>query len=179
MEWAQNNWSNLEGVADHINSLHKLARMGEGKGKSIICAVLRAALTAAVEIRNKQHMAETHAVQSLKELVTYLQDQVEDLRGQSEKEEHSKLLLQQALREQLVNEREVNASSPGSDFYPGETLEDVRAQKDKSENLVTLLCPPIGTGHAYEESEGGYSDVSIEVRSGAQVGLGFELRGVK
>ena len=62
----------------------------------------------------------------------------------------------------MVNEREINASSPGSDFYPGENLEDVRAQKDKSVNLVTFLCPLIETGHAYEESEGGYSDVSIE-----------------
>ena len=69
MDWAQNNWSNLEGVADHINSLHKLARMGEGKGKSIVCAVLRAALTASVEIRSKQHMAETQIIQSLQELV--------------------------------------------------------------------------------------------------------------
>ena len=120
---------------------------GEGKGKSIICAVLGAALTAAVEIHNEQHMAETQIIQSLQELVTYLQDQVEDLRGQSEKEEHSKALLQQALREQLVNEREINASSPGSDLYAGENLEDVRARKDKSENLVSLLCPPIETGH--------------------------------
>lgn len=96
---------------------------------------------------NEQHTAETWIVLSLKELVTYLQDQVEDLRGQSEKEEHSKALLQQALREQLVNEREINASSPGSDLYAGENLEDVRARKDKSENLVSLLCPPIETGH--------------------------------
>jgi len=62
----------------------------------------------------------------------------------------------------LVNEREINASSPGSDFYPGENLEDVRAQKDKSVNLVTFLCPLIETGHAYEKSEGRYLDVSIE-----------------
>jgi len=47
----------------------------------------------------------------------------------------------------LVNEREINASSPGSDLYAGENLEDVRARKDKSENLVSLLCPPIETGH--------------------------------
>ena len=144
--------------------------MGEGKGKSIICAVVRAALTAAVEIRNKQHTAETQIIQSLQELVTYLQDQAEDLRGQSEKEKHSKVL-QQALREQLVNEREINASSPGSDFYPGETLEDVRAQKDKSENLVTLLCPLIETGHAYEESEGRYTDVSIRDEHYSSTGL--------
>jgi len=135
--------------------------MGEGKGKPPICAALGAALTAAVEIHNEQHTAETQIIQSLQELVTYLQDQAEDLRGQSEKEKHSKVL-QQALREQLVNERDINCRFSGSDFYPGESLEDVRAQKDKSENLVTLLCPLIETGHAYEKSEGRYLDVSIE-----------------
>jgi len=56
----------------------------------------------------------------------------------------------------------MSASSPGSDFYPEENGEDVRAQRDKSENLVTLLCPLIETGHAYEKSEGRYLDVSIE-----------------
>lgn len=35
----------------------------------------------------------------------------------------------------------------------------MRAQKDKSE---TLLCPLTETEHAYEEGEGGYSDVSIK-----------------
>ena len=39
MEWAQNNWSNLEGFVDHISSLCKQTRTGEEKGKSIICAV--------------------------------------------------------------------------------------------------------------------------------------------
>jgi len=90
MEWAQNNRSNLEGVVDHISSLHKLTRMGERKWKLIICAALGAALIAAVEILNQQHTAETQITQSLQELVTHLQDQVEDLRGQSEKEKHSK-----------------------------------------------------------------------------------------
>jgi len=51
----------------------------------------------------------------------------------------------------------MSASCPGSDFDPEENVEDVRAQRDKSENLVTLLCPLIETGHAYEESKGRYS----------------------
>ena len=52
-----------------INSLHKQTHMEEGKGKSVICAVVGAALTAAVEIRHKQHTAETQILQSLPELV--------------------------------------------------------------------------------------------------------------
>ena len=87
--------------------------MGEGKGKPPICAALGAALTAAVEIHNEQHTAETQIIQSLQELVTYLQDQAEDLRGQSEKEKHSKVLLQQARREELGNEREINCRFQG------------------------------------------------------------------
>ena len=70
MNWAQNNWPNLEGVVDHIDSLHKQTRMVEEKGKSITCAVPGAALTAAVEIHNEQHMAETQIIQSLQELIT-------------------------------------------------------------------------------------------------------------
>lgn len=90
MEWAQSHWSNFERVVDHINSLHKLTCMGEGKGKSIICAVVRAALTAAVEIRNKQHTAETQSIPSVQELVPYLQDQAEDLKilGDSQKKKN-------------------------------------------------------------------------------------------
>lgn len=60
-------------------------------------------------------------------MVTYLQDQLEDTRGQSEKEEHLKALLQPVLREWLVNERESNAGFPGRDFPPGENLEAARA----------------------------------------------------
>ena len=109
MEWAWSNWYNLKGVVDHINSLHKQTHMGEGKGKSVTCAVLGAALTAAIEIHNQQHMAET---QSLQELIIHLQDQVEDLTGQLEKEKRSTVLLQQPLREQLINETEINGSLP-------------------------------------------------------------------
>ena len=69
LEWAQNNWPNLERVTDHINSLHKQTCMGEEKGKSITCAVSGAALTAAVEIHNEQHTAETQIIQSLQELI--------------------------------------------------------------------------------------------------------------
>ena len=76
-------------------------------------AALGAALAAAVEIHNEQHMGETQIIQSLQELVTYLQDQVEGLRGQSEKEKHSKVLLQQARREELGNEREINCRFQG------------------------------------------------------------------
>ena len=47
----------------------------------------------------------------------------------------------------------------------------MRAQKDKSENLVTLLCPLIETGHAYEESEGRYTDVSIRDEHYSSTGL--------
>lgn len=59
--------------------------MGEEKGISIICAVPGAALSAAIEIRNEQHMVETQIIKSFQELVTYLQYQVEDLRGQKKK----------------------------------------------------------------------------------------------
>lgn len=37
----------------------------------------------------------------------------------------------------------------------------MREPKKKSGNLVTLLCPPIEIGHAYEKSEGGYSYISF------------------
>lgn len=47
-------------------------------------------------------------------------------------------------------------------MYLRESLEEVRAQKDKLENPVTPLCPLIKTQYIYEEGKDGYSDVSIK-----------------
>ena len=49
MDWAQQNWHNLQSVLDHIRVLQNVAHTRAGKGKSFICAVLGSALKAAVE----------------------------------------------------------------------------------------------------------------------------------
>lgn len=56
--------------------------MEESKGKkSLICVVLGAALSAAIENHKHQYTAGTQIIQSLQELVTYVLDQVGDLMG--------------------------------------------------------------------------------------------------
>ena len=69
VDWARQNWYNLQSVSDRIRVLQNEARTRAGKGKSFICAVLGAALKAAVEFREEKNSTETQTIQALQESV--------------------------------------------------------------------------------------------------------------
>mgnify|MGYP001855989429 CR=1 FL=1 len=108
VDWARQNWHNLQSVSDRIRVLQNEARTQAGKGKSLICAVLGAALKATVEFRDEKHWAETQTIQALQEsvkvtqeLVKTLQNQIVNLEEQLEREKRNSALLQMAFKELL------------------------------------------------------------------------------
>ncbi|XP_031464638.1 uncharacterized protein LOC116238867 [Phasianus colchicus] len=115
VDWARQNWYNLQSVSDRIRILQNEARTRAGNGKSFICAALRAALKAAVEFREEKHSAETQTIQALQEsvkvtqeLVKTLQNQIVNLEEQLEREKHNSALLQTAFKELLTSKHADN-----------------------------------------------------------------------
>ena len=109
VDWARQNWYNLQSVSDRIRVLQNEARTRAGKGKSFICAVLGAALKAAVEFREEKNSTETQTIQALQEsvkvtqeLVKSLQSQITSLEDQLEREKHNSVLLQTAFKELIT-----------------------------------------------------------------------------
>jgi len=49
VDWARQNWYNLQSVSERISVLQKNARTRAGKGKTFVCSVLGSALVAAIE----------------------------------------------------------------------------------------------------------------------------------
>ena len=69
VDWAQQNWYNLQSVSDHISVLQNEACTWARKGKLFIYAVLGAALKAALEFQDEKHSAETETAPALQESV--------------------------------------------------------------------------------------------------------------
>ena len=65
VDWTRKNWHNLQSVSNRVRVLQNEAHTRAGKGKSFICAVLGAALKAAMEFRDEKHSAETQTRQAL------------------------------------------------------------------------------------------------------------------
>lgn len=74
-------------MVDQTSTLQKDARVRSGRGKLIGCAVLSASLAAAVEARERCHVAESQMVESLQKLVQSLQGQVAELKNSLKKRE--------------------------------------------------------------------------------------------
>uniref|UniRef100_A0A8C3MY78 Uncharacterized protein n=1 Tax=Geospiza parvula TaxID=87175 RepID=A0A8C3MY78_GEOPR len=101
--WAENNWFNLESVIDRVCSLQHESKFKVGKNKNILCSVLGACLTAAIETRFKRKSGENAIIDSLQNLVEVLQKQLDEERKVNN-------LLRAALREEHVRNSQ-NADS--------------------------------------------------------------------
>lgn len=64
-KWASCNWFNLENVVDRICSLQHETKFKLGTNKTILCSVLGACLTAAIETRFKRKSEENAIIDSL------------------------------------------------------------------------------------------------------------------
>ncbi|XP_072184206.1 uncharacterized protein [Excalfactoria chinensis] len=163
VDWARQNWHNLQSVSDRICVLQHGARTRAGKGKSFICAVLGAALKAAVEFRDEKHSAETQTIQALQEsvkvmqeLVKSLQKQTEELKMQLENEKHDAALLLEALKEQLGckdNSDTIAHSLPQEKVYPFEGLKEMKERLDKLGASPAQMRPLIKTEYTFDNSE--------------------------
>ena len=82
-DWAHNNWFNLENVMDRINSLEHNTKLKLGRNKTILCSVLGACFTAAIETHLKQKSQDQTAIESLQNLVEILQKQLNEERSEN------------------------------------------------------------------------------------------------
>ena len=163
VDWARQNWYNLQSVSDRISVLQKNARTRAGKGKSFICAVLGAALKAAVEFRDEKHSAETQTIQALQEsvkvtqeLVKTLQNQIVNLEEQLEREKRNSALLQMAFKELLTCRDTSDTVTHGlsqEKIYPLEGLKEINARLDKLEASPAQMRPLIKTKYTFDNSE--------------------------
>ncbi|XP_065586477.1 uncharacterized protein LOC136054465 [Cyrtonyx montezumae] len=160
VEWARQNWYNVQSVSDRISVLQKNARTRAGKGKAFICAVLGSALVAAIEFRDQQLKAESEALQALQEsvkvsqeLIKSLQNQIANLEKQLEREKHNSDLLQMVLREVLTGKDASDTSTPQEKTYPREELQGIKANIDKLEAPPAQLRPLIKTEYSYDNGE--------------------------
>ncbi|XP_068033793.1 uncharacterized protein [Anomalospiza imberbis] len=79
--WAQDNWFSFEHIVDRIYSLQHDARYKLGRNKTILCSVLGACLSAAIETRFKRVSEEKAVIESLQNLVEVLQKELEHERS--------------------------------------------------------------------------------------------------
>lgn len=101
--YTENNWFNLENVIDRICSLLHETKFKLGKNKTILCSVLGACLTAAIEACFKQRSEENAIIDSLHNLVEIVQKQLDEERNQNH-------LIRAALSEEHVKNSQ-NADS--------------------------------------------------------------------
>ncbi|XP_052529540.1 uncharacterized protein LOC128076184 [Tympanuchus pallidicinctus] len=163
VDWARQNWHNLQSVSDRISVLQNEARSRAGKGKSFICAVLGAALKAAVEFRNEKHSAELQTIEALQksvrvtqELVKTLQYQIVNLEEQLEREKNNSALLQMAFKELLTSKDTsdtVTHRLPQEKTFPQEELQEIKERLDKLETPIAPLRPLIKTEYTFDNSE--------------------------
>ncbi|XP_015735124.2 LOW QUALITY PROTEIN: uncharacterized protein LOC107322042 [Coturnix japonica] len=156
VDWARQNWYNLQSVSDRISVLQRNARSRAGKGKSFICAVLGSALVAAIEFRDQQLKAENQTIGSLQELVQTLQKQTEELKKQLEYEKHDAALLLEALKEQLRCRDTTDTvvhNLPQEKVYPLEGLKEIKSRLNKLEDSPAQLRPLIKTEYTFDNSE--------------------------
>ena len=155
VDWARRNWYNLQSVSDRIRVLQNEARTRAGKGKSFICAVLGAALKAAVEFREEKYFTETQTIPALQEsikatqeLVKSLQSQIVSLEDQLEREKHNSVLLQTALKELITckdtGDTVIHSAPPEKDYPQGE-LQGAKERLDKLEASPAHTRPLIKT----------------------------------
>ena len=163
MDWARQNWYNLQSVSDRISVLQNNARTRAGKGKSFICAVLGATLKAAVEFRDGKHSAELQTIEALQEsvkvtqeLVKTLQNPIVNLEEQLEREKCNSALLQMAFKELLTCKHAshtVTHSLPREKTFPQVELPGMKERRDKLEIPIAPLRPLMKTEYIFDNSE--------------------------
>ena len=75
-DWVKTQWIQLQSVVDSIRVLQKVTKVGLGKGKTIICAVLGASLAVAVEARKWRLCQSDTVIDSLQMVIKTLQEQL-------------------------------------------------------------------------------------------------------
>ncbi|XP_072777375.1 uncharacterized protein [Taeniopygia guttata] len=147
-EWAQSNWFNLDNVVDRICSLQHDTKFKLGRNKTILCSVLGACLTAAVETRFERRSEENAIIDSLQNLVEILQKQLDEEKNKSN-------FLQAALKEEQIKnakltnklkETEEKKTPHINQVYPHKELEAVN---NCGEHCCSHLRPLIKTEYNY------------------------------
>uniref|UniRef100_A0A8D2MKM2 Uncharacterized protein n=1 Tax=Zonotrichia albicollis TaxID=44394 RepID=A0A8D2MKM2_ZONAL len=126
-EWASCNWFNLENVIDRISSLQHESKFKLGTNKTILCSVLAACLTAAIETRFKRKGEENAIIDSLQNLAEVFQKQ-------SDEERNVNNLLRATLREEHVKNSQNSDSSKET-----EEKETLRINQNCSQTELALM----------------------------------------
>ncbi|XP_072778752.1 uncharacterized protein [Taeniopygia guttata] len=154
-EWAQSNWFNLDNVVDRICSLQHGTRFKLGRNKTILCSVLGACLTAAVETRFQRRSEQETIIDSLQNLVEILQKQLHEERNEKHSLRNENCALRAALKEEHVNKSHNADSSVNPEeketprinqIYPHKELEAVN---NYGEHCCCHLRPLIKTEYNY------------------------------
>ncbi|XP_074388110.1 uncharacterized protein LOC141726918 [Zonotrichia albicollis] len=162
--WAENNWFNLENIIDRICSLQHESKFKMGKNKSILCSVLGACLTAAIENRCKRRTEEMVIIDSLQNLVEILQKKLNEDRNEIYKlraalrEEHTKTIhkINSSTEEEekvtpsikkIYPYKEIEAAKQNYSYKESETV------KNCGENCCPHLRPFIKTEYSYINDE--------------------------
>uniref|UniRef100_A0A663MVR0 Uncharacterized protein n=1 Tax=Athene cunicularia TaxID=194338 RepID=A0A663MVR0_ATHCN len=131
--WAHDNWQNPEAVASYISVLAGAKGSRPGKGKSVVCAVLGAALTAAQKDKHEQ-LVEEHKVTEQK--AKLWQDQIEVLKSQLADERNTTQQLRTALLDALDREKISRPLHPTKDL---EISREIYYPENKGANLRPLI----------------------------------------
>ncbi|XP_063280806.1 uncharacterized protein LOC134565238 [Prinia subflava] len=134
--WAQEHWFDLESVMNRISSLQSELKYKIGKDKAVICSVLEACLTAAIDDRHKRYEEDKAVIDSLQNLVKILQSQLNEERNENH-------ILRNALRDEYcknqmnsdsLKETEQTDTLDTKQIYPHKELETVK-------NCGEYCCP--------------------------------------
>ncbi|XP_023773864.1 uncharacterized protein LOC111922541, partial [Cyanistes caeruleus] len=144
-EWAQNNWFNLENVTDRICSLQHEAKFKFGRNKTIICSVLGACLTSAVEARTRRRQEENAIIESLQNLVESLQNENNLLRTALSEECAKNSQCADSFKESLEKETpQINHKYSQAELH---------LVKNCGENCCSQMRPLIKTEYNYINDE--------------------------
>ncbi|XP_027528790.1 uncharacterized protein LOC113962193, partial [Neopelma chrysocephalum] len=156
MEWAQDNWYNIQAIVDRISTLR--AGVRKGKGKPIVCSILGAVVITAINNKEQQQKAHIERVNSLQDSVKSLQMQLEEQKATAavpQEEMRNQRATARVLREELYarlmkeGKRESELES-SKEIYP---LSDLKPLCDQVEKLSVSLHPLIKTEYTYEGSD--------------------------
>ncbi|XP_042656667.1 uncharacterized protein LOC122154144, partial [Tyto alba] len=107
-EWVKNHWFRPQSIVDRIRVVQE-STVRRGKGEAIICAVLGASLTAAIEDRRQKLCQDNTVVDSLERTLASLREQLKETKQVLEEERTQNSVLKNALRDELWKESD---SSP-------------------------------------------------------------------
>ncbi|XP_071436803.1 uncharacterized protein [Pithys albifrons albifrons] len=158
MEWAQDNWYNIQAIVHRVSTLRAGVRARKGKGKPIVCSILGAALITAVNHKVQQQKSHTEVVNSLQDLVKSLQTQLEEqkttvniLQEEIRNEKVTTRVLREELYARIMKEGKKETELESSkEIYP---ISDLKPLRDQVEKQAIALRPLIKTEYTYEGSD--------------------------